>query len=122
MLLEQILEELYVPKDMLSCKLYARSQDVPVGTVFNIASYSALVLMLCKQFNMKPGRYIHSMGDAHIYTNQVDAVKEWLSRSPKPQPIMKIIDAPTSIFDYTVDNFVLGGYDPHPAIKFDIAV
>lgn len=116
------LELAKVPKDMLSCKLFARSQDVPVGTVFNIASYSAMVLMLAKQFNMVPGRYIHSMGDAHIYTNQVEQVKEQLSRAPRTLPTMRLVDAPGRFFDYTPKNFVLEGYDPHPKIDYPIAV
>lgn len=121
-LMERILDGLNVPKDMLSCKLYARSQDVPVGTLFNIASYSAMVLMFAKKFNMVPGRYIHSMGDAHIYTNQVEQVKEQLSRAPRALPTMRLVDVPDSIFEYTPKNFVLEGYEPHPKIEYPIAV
>lgn len=120
--IETLLTKFNVPKDMLSLKLYARSQDVPIGTVFNIASYSSFLLLLSKHFNMKPGRYIHSMGDAHIYTNQVEGVKEWLTREDRPLPKMTIGGDHASIFDYQAADFELSGYNPHPAIKFEIAI
>jgi thymidylate synthase len=91
--------------------------------VFNIASYSAFLILMAHHFNMKPGRYIHSMGDAHVYTNQVDAVKEWLSRSEEGVlPTMTIATKRDSIFDYTEDDFVLSNYQPQPAISIPLAV
>jgi len=118
----QYLDNLMVPDKMLSCKLHARSQDVPVGTVFNIISYSLLVHMLCQQLNMKPGRYIHSMGDAHIYTNQIECVKKQLEVELRPLPTLNILRKPESIFDYNVEDFELVGYDPNPKIDYPIAV
>jgi thymidylate synthase len=112
-----------VPVEILSLKLYARSQDVPIGTVFNIASYSAFLIMMAHHFNMKPGRYIHSMGDAHIYTNQVDAVKEWLSRGEEgAPPTMAMATKRESIFDYTEEDFILSNYHPQPPINIPLAV
>lgn len=118
----KFLDKKGVPKDRLSCKLHARSQDVPIGTVFNIASYAAMVLMICKLFNFAPGEYIHSMGDAHIYDDQIDLVKEQLKRDPRPLPTLKIVGEPESLFDYKISDFKLEGYNPHPVINYPITV
>lgn len=110
-----------IPKYRLSCKLYARSQDVPVGTVFNQAMYPMLTLMLCQQFNMLPGRYIHTMGDAHIYENQISLVKEQLKRQPRTLPKLAIVKR-DSIFDHVPTDFSLEGYNPDASIRFPIAI
>jgi hypothetical protein len=86
------------------------------------ASYSLLVHMLCQQLGMKPGRYIHSMGDAHIYTNQIDGVKEQLTRELRPLPTLEIVRKPDSIFGYKVEDFDLAGYNPNEKIDYPIAV
>lgn len=111
------------PQQKLSCKLYARSQDVPIGTAFNQAMYPILVHMICKQMNMLPGRYIHSIGDAHIYENQVGRVKEQLKRTPGQRPTLTLKgDVGKSIFSYQVSDFGLENYNPQPVIKFPIAI
>lgn len=120
---QESMEAANIPKHRLSCKLYARSQDVPIGTAFNQAMYPILVHMICKQLNMLPGRYIHSIGDAHIYENQVELVKKQLQRTPGRKPTLTLKgDVGKSIFAYQVSDFGLEGYDPQPAIKFPIAI
>lgn len=120
--IEQMLRGSNIPDKMLSCKLHARSQDVPVGTVFNIASYAMFVHMLCHLLGFKPGRYIHSIGDAHIYTNQVEGVKEQLSRSTPDLPTLSFNRMPVDLFDFQASDFVLTGYNPHGKIDYPIAV
>lgn len=111
------------PQQKLSCKLYARSQDVPIGTAFNIPMYAILTMMLARQFNMVPGRYIHTIGDAHIYENQIDLVKHQLTLPTYAKP--KLLLKPpvgTSILDYTTEDFELMDYQHGPLIKFPIAI
>lgn len=127
--MDQHLDDQGIPRDQLSLKLYQRSADFPVGVPFNIAGYSLLLLMLAKQTNMKPAKFIHTFGDAHIYVNQVDGVKELLSRveayeqSGEPLPTLEIADGVESIFDYRPEHFTLTGYAPiEPQIKFEVAV
>lgn len=121
-IVDEALEELEVPKHYLSLKLYARSQDLPVGTVFNIAEYTLLLYMVAEQVGMVPYRYIHTMGDAHIYEDQIDGVKELLSRDISPSsPVLRINPGVKSLFDYTAKSFTLSGYDPLPGIVFPIA-
>ena len=112
-----------VPKHRLSMKLYARSQDLPLGTVFNQAMYSALLIMFAKHLNMTPHRYIHTIGDAHIYENQYSGVEELLSRARRPFPTLAIgnCDRPT-VWGHTVSDFIPMSYDPDTRIKFPIAV
>lgn len=120
---QELIEKANIPKHRLSCKLYARSQDVPIGTAFNQAMYPILVHMICKQLNMLPGRYIHSIGDAHIYENQVERVKEQLKRTPGQRPTLTLKgDVGKSIFSYQVSDFGLENYNPQPVIKFPIAI
>ena len=121
-IINEFLNQKNIPKDRLSCKLHARSQDVPIGTVFNIASYATLVLMISKLLNFAPGEYIHSMGDSHIYENQIDLVREQLKREPRPLPTLKIVGDPESLFDYSISDFKLEGYNPHPVINYPITV
>lgn len=106
----------------LHLQLYQRSADMFLGVPFNIASYALLQLMLARVCGLVPGHFIHTMGDAHIYSNHMTQVKTQISRAPRPLPRMTILRSPESIFDFTYDDFRIDGYDPHPAIKAPVAV
>ncbi len=111
-----------VAGDTLSCQLYQRSADIFLGVPFNIASYSLLTMMVARVTGLKPGEFIHTLGDAHIYLNHIPQVKLQLGREPRPLPVMKINPEITSIFDFSYEDFELTGYDPHEHIKGEIAV
>ena len=114
--------QFYVAEGKLSCQLYQRSADIFLGVPFNIASYALLTMMVAQVRGLKTGDFVHTLGDAHIYLNHSEQVKIQLSRSIKEPPIMKINKDRSSIFDFTYDDFILEGYDPHPLIKGTVAV
>ena len=114
--------QFYVINGKLSCQLYQRSADVFLGVPFNIASYSLFTMMIAQVCNLEAGEFIHTMGDAHIYTNHVEQIKLQLSREPKKLPIMKINPNVKSIYDFKIDDFTLEGYEPWPRIKGEVAV
>jgi thymidylate synthase len=114
--------QFYVGDGKLSCQLYQRSADVFLGVPFNIASYALLVLMVAQVTGYKPGEFIHTLGDAHLYNNHLEQAKIQLTREPKQCPKMQINSEIKSIFDFKYDDFKLLGYDPHPAIKAEISI
>ena len=114
--------QFYVSNDKLSCQLYQRSADVFLGVPFNIASYALLTMMVAQVCNYKPGDFIHTFGDVHIYSNHEEQVKEQLSRSPKPLPIMRLNKNITSIFEFTYSDFDVINYDPHPLIPGTVSI
>ncbi|MFW5758576.1 MAG: thymidylate synthase [Bacteroidota bacterium] len=117
-----ILFQFYVANGRLSCQLYQRSADIFLGVPFNIASYALFTMMIAQVCDLEPGEFIHTFGDAHIYSNHFDQVKLQITRKPKPLPVMKINLGVKNIFDFTYDDFTLEGYDPHPHIKGKVAV
>ena len=119
-----VMSQFYVHRETISCHMYQRSADMFLGVPFNIASYALLLSILAEILNLKPKRFIHSFGDAHIYINSIDQVKEQLSRDPKPLPklIIPSIDNLEDINKLTVNDFILENYDPHPPIKAKMAI
>lgn len=114
--------QFYVANGKLSCQLYQRSADVFLGVPFNIASYSLLVMMMAQVLGLKPGEFVHTLGDAHLYLNHIEQAQLQLTREPRKLPTMKINPAVKDIFDFKFEDFTLEGYDPHPAIKAPISV
>ncbi len=114
--------QFYVGNGKLSCQLYQRSTDCPLGLVFNIAQYSLLTRMVAQQCDLEPGDFVWTGGDCHIYLNQVEGVREQLTREPRPLPRLTLKRRPASIFEYRFEDIELSGYNPHPVIKFPIAV
>lgn len=114
--------QFYVADGKLSCQLYQRSADIFLGVPFNIASYALLTMMLAQVTNLKIGEFIHTFGDAHIYTNHISQLELQLSRTPKPLPRMILNPTVDNIFDFTFDDFTLEGYDPWPHIKGAVSV
>ena len=114
--------QFYVADGKLSCQLYQRSADMFLGVPFNIASYALLTCMMSNQLGLQPGEFVWTGGDTHIYDNHVEQVTEQLTREPYPYPRLRITRTPDSIFDYTLDDFVIEDYQHHPTIKAPIAV
>tara|TARA_S200000501_G_scaffold377499_1_gene436128 strand:+ start:655 stop:1479 length:825 start_codon:yes stop_codon:yes gene_type:complete len=114
--------QFYVSNQKLSCQLYQRSADVFLGVPFNIASYSLLTMMIAQVCNLKLGDFVHTFGDAHIYSNHFEQMNIQLKRNPRSLPTMKLNPFVTDILDFTFEDFTLEGYDPHPHIKGKVAV
>lgn len=114
--------QFYVADGKLSLQLYQRSADIFLGVPFNIASYALLLKMMAQVCGLKEGDFVHTFGDAHIYTNHFEQIQLQLSRDPKPLPNLKINPEIKNIFDFTFDDFILEGYDPHPHIKGIVAI
>jgi thymidylate synthase len=117
-----IMFQFYVANGRLSCQLYQRSADIFLGVPFNIASYALLTLMIAQVTGYKPGEFIHTLGDAHIYLNHTEQVKLQLTREPMPLPVMTLNPAVTDIFSFNFNDFTLSGYNSHPGIKGEISV
>jgi thymidylate synthase len=117
-----VLFQFYVAEGRLSCQLYQRSADAFLGVPFNIASYALLTLMVAQVTGYQPGEFIHTFGDAHLYTNHLDAARLQLTREPRPLPMIRLNPAVTSLFDFTYEDFEVLGYDPHPHIPGKVAV
>ncbi|HEX6003210.1 MAG TPA: thymidylate synthase [Burkholderiales bacterium] len=114
--------QFYVAEGRLSCQMYQRSADLFLGVPFNIASYALLTLMVAQVCGFRPGEFVHTFGDTHLYSNHLDQAREQLSRTPRRAPVMRLNPAVTSLFDFRYDDFTLEGYDPHPAIRAPVAV
>ena len=119
-----VMSQFYIHNDEISCHMYQRSADMFLGVPFNIASYALLLSIIAKILNLKPKRFIHSFGDAHIYKNSLEQVKEQISRDPKKLPKLKIpnLNSLEDLNNYKIEDFILIGYEPHPPIKARMAV
>lgn len=117
-----VLFQFYVNNGEISLQLYQRSADVFLGVPFNIASYTLLLMMVAQVCGLKPKEFVHTLGDAHIYSNHVEQAKLQLSRDPRPLPTMRINPEVKDIFSFQYEDFQLENYDPHPHIKADVAV
>ena len=117
-----VLFQFYVNNGEISLQLYQRSADVFLGVPFNIASYTLLLMMVAQVCGLKPKEFIHTLGDAHIYSNHVEQAKLQLTRAPRPLPTMRINPDVKDIFSFQYEDFQLENYDPHPHIKADVAV
>ncbi len=114
--------QFYVADGRLSCQLYQRSADVFLGVPFNIASYALLTMMMAQVTGLRPGEFIHTLGDAHLYSNHLAQAQLQLTREPRALPVLRINRAVTDIFAFAYEDFALEGYDPHPHIKGEVAV
>lgn len=114
--------QFYVQDGELSCQLYQRSADVFLGVPFNIASYAMLTMMIAHVSGLRPGDFVHTFGDAHLYNNHLEQAELQLSRQPRPLPVLKINPAATDLFSFRFEDFTIVGYDPHPHIKAEVSV
>ena len=114
--------QFYVANGRLSCQLYQRSADIFLGVPFNIASYALLTMMVAQVTDLKPGEFIHTFGDAHLYLNHLNQAREQLSRRPYPLPTMRINPEVADIFEFRYEDFALENYQAHPHIKAEVAV
>ncbi|MBM4002606.1 MAG: thymidylate synthase [Planctomycetes bacterium] len=117
-----LLFQFYVADGRLSCQLYQRSADVFLGVPFNIASYALLTLMVAQVSGLQPGEFVHTFGDAHLYSNHLDQARIQLTREPRPLPIMRLNPAVDSLFQFRFEDFELCDYDPHPHIPAPVSV
>ena len=114
--------QFYVANGHLSCQLYQRSADIFLGVPFNIASYALLTMMVAQVTGLRPGEFVHTLGDAHLYSNHLTQVRTQLARAPRELPSMRLNPEVRTIFDFRFEDFELMNYDPHPAIKAPVAV
>ncbi|WP_026782615.1 thymidylate synthase [Pleomorphomonas koreensis] len=117
-----LLIQFYVANGRLSCQMYQRSADVFLGVPFNIASYALLTAMMAEATGLKPGEFVHTLGDAHLYRNHLDQARLQLTRAPRPLPRLTLAEGITDIRDFRFEHVAIEGYDPHPHIKAEVAV
>jgi thymidylate synthase len=114
--------QFYVARGRLSCQLYQRSADIFLGVPFNIAGYAALTMMVAQVTGLKPGEFVHTLGDAHLYLNHLEQARVLLAREPRPLPVLRLNQERREITEFRYEDFVIGGYDPHPGIKAPVAI
>jgi thymidylate synthase len=117
-----VLFQFYVAEGRLSCQLYQRSGDIFLGVPFNIASYALLTHMLAQVCDLEVGDFVHTLGDAHLYSNHIDQASEQLGRSPRPRPRLWLNPEVRDLFGFRFEDIRIDGYDPHPPIKAPVAV